>query len=181
MISNNHSKHTITAQQTELLIAILSENHSHVYELTELLHDERLCLEKRQREKLTDLISKKSACLNKINATEKRLEQLLNKLNRSKANKIASEEQKPELLSARMIESIIDSCPTNYRNHLYANWDQLRAAINECQSLNAINGQIINKSRSNVQAILEMMRGYSSQLDIYHANGQKREIQNKEF
>lgn len=169
-----NANQTITAQNTELLIAILTENYSHVHALTELLQAERTCLETRHRGQLTSLIKDKGLCLQKINATEKRLEQLLIKLKRKDSiEKNQSAQQKPELMNADTIESIIKTCPLNYRSHLESNWEKLREAIQECQKLNAINGQIINKSKANVQTILEMMRGCSTQLDIYHSDGHK--------
>ena len=170
---------TINIPQTELLIAILQENHSHVESLNTLLQSERELLESRNRQKLLSVIEKKQACLDKISATEFRLEQLLNKLIRAVPDsaKVDFDKNRDGLLSAKVIECIIRFAPKAYQSSLKTRWAILREAISECQALNKINGQIIHKSRANVNALLEMMRGYSAQVDLYHSDGHKERSQ----
>ena len=165
--------HLVPAQQTELLIAILTENNEHVVELNRLLQLERNHLENRQRQELVKILDEKSICLQKIDATERRLEQLLLKLNKMLHTPNTSPQHSLGLINPQIIESIIERVPNMYRVNLRTTWELLKKALHECQTLNAINGQIIHKSKANVETILEMMRGYGANLDIYHADGSK--------
>lgn len=170
------SSHAITAQHAELLLGILNENRLHVMTLNKLLQVERARLEQRQRQQLTEVLEEKAQCLQKIGSTEQRLEQLLLKLCRNLRISDSSGPTKNQaLIDADTIETIIARCPTQYQPNLLKTWEQLKEALQECQALNAINGQIIHKSKNNVEAILSMMRGYSAQTTRYQADGHKEQ------
>ncbi len=168
----------VPPQQAEILLGILSDNKTHVLNLNRLLQIERAHLEKREREKLTHLLEEKAQCLHQIGQTEQRLERLLMKLSNNLTTRNISASQPSSttartLIDAHSIESIITQCPEQYKHNLHLTWEQLKEALHECQFLNSINGQIIHKSKANIDTILAMMRGHSTHTNLYHADGHK--------
>lgn len=181
---------SLPMKNTQMLFDILNENLTNLLDLNRLLQAERKLLEERKRTELTQILTEKSKRIEKIAITEQHLEKLLVKLVpfvrpektfRNRRLQALQSSSATTLIDPSLIESLIEKSPASMVKNLRNTWSQLKSTLKECQTQNAINGQIINKSKANVDAILSLFRGKPATTEIYHADGQTEQSNEQRF
>lgn len=181
---------SLPMKNTQILFDILNENLTNLLDLNRLLQAERKLLEERKRTELTQILTEKSKRIEKIAITEQHLEKLLVKLVpfvrpektiRNRRLQALQSSSATTLIDPSLIESLIEKSPPSMVKNLRNTWSQLKSTLKECQTQNAINGQIINKSKANVDAILSLFRGKPATTEIYHADGQTEQSNEQRF
>lgn len=130
--------------------------------LTTLLMAERASLTDRDSVKLHDLLNQKTELLIQLEKNASERTQLLLDAG------LKGDDQG--------MSNYFDSLPTNAASTLREQWKTLKEGLQSCKTANQINGTILHRSKSQVDTLLNILRGQSGDQKIYTDAGKSTAI-----
>ncbi len=144
---------------SQQLHTLFQQQHQYATQLLEALKQESDALVNRNFEQLQKSTEEKVS-----------LTQTLEKLAHQQANVLAKHHKTS---TAQDLDKFIEEQPDAARKVLSKQRKKLQSLLEECQTLNLVNGQIIAASKQSAEAALAILRGQETQGDlVYGAEGQ---------
>lgn len=135
--------------------SMLTQDMTAATELKALLLNEREMLEQRQHQDLPQLIERKDQLLEALGISAKQRASVLQEYGLK-----ATAEHWDQLLAQ-----------TPATAELRSGWQELKELFSECQSLNEINGKMINRSKQTLGKLLNLLRGNVAAPQLYTSTG----------
>ena len=165
----------LSPAQAQALQQSFTENYLQVLQLNDVLKEERALLAGRNSKQLVALLERKEKLLTLISESEKAMEKQLSKYSRvcrtTALKRKQSASSTSNLLQSPMVNLIIENCPTQCQGPFRRVWQQLLQALNETQSLIAVNRQIVHHVKKNVDSVLALIKGTDKSASLYQADG----------
>jgi flagellar biosynthesis/type III secretory pathway chaperone len=130
--------------------------------LTTLLMAERTSLKDRDSVNIEALLSQKTELLKQLEANSFARTQLLLDAGLEGNNQ-------------GMLD-YLSSLPNNSASALGEQWETLKEVLHNCKAANQVNGTILHRSKSQVETLLNILRGQSGEQKIYTDAGKSRVI-----
>lgn len=143
----------------------LSSSMTHAIELLESLNElllaERSALKERDTANIQSTLNQKTDLLKQLELNASARSQLL----------ISSGYNGDEL----GMENYLESLPVT-ASQLKQQWLTLKEKLQTCKDANQINGTIVHRSKTQVEALLNILRGQSGQQKIYNDSGKSSSV-----
>jgi len=136
------------------LIPLLQRDAAQLSSLEQILKEERAALESRDNPALQAAVERKAQTVQLIqnNAQEK--------------SRLFAQHGLP--VSPQHIKAALAQLK---REDVLELWEQVKAQLEHCQSLNEINGRIVSRSQQSVARLMDILRGQDRQQKLYGQNG----------
>ncbi|MDE1461059.1 flagella synthesis protein FlgN [Spartinivicinus poritis] len=146
----------------------LSTDISTLSQLTELLEQEQHALRDRNLDQLNQLLTIKNDCLNRLGQTAQHRSELLKQAGFT-PNDAGLEQWLQTLPSPQQVES---------RKY----WQTVKSHLAYCQTLNEINGCVLNRLQQTLHQLLAIYRGQSqASIKLYGAQGDTSAYQDSQI
>ena len=133
--------------------AIIHDLHAS-RELLDLLEQEREAMEQRNRKELTDIVSAKTECMQRIDQQAVCRYHILENLHRE-----GSEQEWKALVLEQTNDAIKED------------WQQLIDTLHQCRHLNEVNGRLISRGQQTLGKLLSILRGQLDPPQLYNQRG----------
>ncbi|WP_163834430.1 flagella synthesis protein FlgN [Spartinivicinus ruber] len=146
----------------------LSSDLTTLSQLTELLEQEQHALRERDLEQLNQLLTTKNECLNRLGHTAQNRSELL--------------KQAGFTPNDAGLEQWLVSLPSSQQADSRKSWQSVKSRLAYCQTLNEINGCVINRLQQTLHQLLTIYRGQSqASIKLYGAQGDTSAYQDSQI
>lgn len=147
------------ASLIDSLIPLLEQDATQLTSLEQILKDERTALETRDNSALQAAVDRKAQTVQQIQHNA----QVKSRLFAQHGLPVSPQHIKAAL--ARL-----------NRDDVVRLWDQVKAQLEHCQSLNEINGRIVFRSQRSIGRLMDILRGQDRQQKLYGQNGRDNSL-----
>jgi len=141
----------------DTLAASLSDAAILIERLDQALSEERSVLGQRDVERLATVVKHKCELLDALERNSKERRGLL-----------ASHNVAP---TEAGFKQYLATLPAAIAGTLETHWNNVELKLEQCRDANLVNGKILQRSRQQVQALLEIMRGQDNSPRLYNDSG----------
>jgi len=143
--------------QAQSLLKILEQDSNLSTHLVSLLKEERESLELRQFKTYSDILARKQRTLVDLESTDVQRRTLMQAMGFSGDNE--------------GFLAFLKLIPYQWQKKFTLLWDQLTTSLQQCDSLNKINGKILLHSQIAIDRLMGLIKGQSPQQNIYTKSG----------
>jgi len=143
--------------QAQSLLKILEQDSNLSAHLVSLLKEERESLELRQFQTYSDILARKQRTLVDLESTDVQRRSLMQAMGFSGDNE--------------GFLAFLKLIPYQWQKKFTLLWDQLTNSLQQCDSLNKINGKILLHSQIAIDRLMGLIKGQSPQQNIYTKSG----------
>lgn len=144
-------------EQADLFMKLMESDCATVEQLNLLLSQERDLLESSQRNEITSILENKQNHLVQLDNNNQKRMSLLESLGFP--------------INKQGINQFVSNLNTQWQSKILPQLSTWREALHQVRDANAVNGQIINRSKLSIESLLTGIRGIEEKCSVYGSNG----------
>ncbi len=150
---------SVSPQTAQLLLQAIEQDCSLANTLKRLLQEEKSSLEQRQFVAHQTLVKQKTEHLMALEQADNERRKLLSEMG------FATDKEG--------FDAFVRQVPKAWQQRFQNRWEELSDTMNTCSRLNKVNGKILAHAQSSIERLMTVIKGATSQVATYQANGRK--------